>query len=384
MSNSYKFQNMSINSHIQGNRKNKFGSIKGILLASSFIITIAAIESCSLNGKPENETKVVHIALSGAGSTFANPIYSKMLDEYRAQTGIETSYQSIGSSGGITKLMNKSVDFGASDGFLSNDEMTMFGAPVVEFPTCLGAVVISYNLPGITDLKLSPDIIADIFLGKITKWNDPRIKAENKDVALTDQDITVVHRSDGSGTTYVFTDYLSKVSEEWKTKVGIARSPNWPKGLASNGNEGVSGTVKLTPGAIGYIELTYAKQKNIDFALIKNSSGKYIKASLESASKAANVDIPVDTRISITNSNVEDAYPISTFTWIIVYKEQSYNNRDKQQAEDLVKELNWMIHKDGQQYTQSLNYAPLPERAIAAAENVVKSITYGGQPVLQQ
>lgn len=371
-------------SQFQGIAKTNFNLFKGILITSAVLGSIISIESCSLNGKPGNDTPVAHVALSGAGSTFANPIYSKMIDQYRAKTGIETTYQSIGSSAGIKKLMSKSVDFGASDAFLSNDDMSMFTAPVVEFPTCLGAVVITYNLPGIGELKLPQDVLVDIFMGKITKWNDPRIKAENKDASLPDESITVVHRSDGSGTTYVFTDYLSKVSEEWKSKVGAAKSPSWPVGLSGNGNEGVAGTVKLTPGAIGYVELVYALQKYMDFALIRNSSGKYVKASLESTSAAANVDIPADTRISITNSNVANAYPISSFTWVILYKEQSYNNRDKQQAEDLIKELSWMVSTDGQQYTKGLNYAPLPDRAVAAAQTVLKSITFEGKPVMQE
>lgn len=357
--------------------------IKIIGIVSGIALSVAGIVSCNLNGKPGDSIPVVHTPLSGAGSTFANPIVTKWIDEYRTQTGIETSYQSVGSSEGIKRIMSKSVDFGASDAFLSNDDMTMFTSPVVEFPTCLGAVVITYNLAGITDLRLTPELITDIFLGKITRWNDERIKAENREAKLPDQPITVVHRSDGSGTTYVFTDYLSKVSDEWKAKVGIAKSPSWPLGMSGNGNEGVSGIIKLTPGAIGYVELTYAMQKFLDFALVKNASGMFIKPSLESVSYAANVDIPSDTRISITNSPQEGAYPISSFTWIILYKEQSYSGRTKEQAEDLVKELSWMINADGQQYTKPLFYAQLPPKALLAAENVLKSVTYEGQPILE-
>jgi len=350
-----------------------------LLSAASIIGTV----SCTLNGKPGNEAPYIsHSVITGAGSTFANPIYSKMQSEYCTKTGTPSSYQAIGSSGGIKKILNRSVDFGASDGFLSNDDMSMFTTPVVEFPTCLGAVVVSYNLPNIPDLKLTPDIIAGIFLGKITKWNDPLITSENKGAKLPDLAITIVHRSDGSGTTYVFTDYLSKVNTEWRTKIGTTRTVSWPVGVEGDGNEGVASVVKAVNGAVGYIELTYAMQKHVDFAQIKNSSGKYIKASLESTSLAANVDIPADTRISITNSSVADAYPISSFTWIIIYKEQFYNNRTKEEAIDLLKELSWMI-TDGQQYTSSLYYSPLPGKALAAAQNVLKSVTYQGMPVLK-
>jgi len=357
--------------------------LKHVFTALSSVLIIYNIVSCNLTGKPETNIAMNHTPLSGAGSTFANPIYTKMIDEYRGQTGVETVYQPIGSSAGIKKLMTKSVDFAGSDAYLSNDDMAMFTSPVVEFPTCIGAVVLSYNLPGIANLKLTGNIISDIFLGKITKWNDAKIKAENKDANLPDQAITVVHRWDGSGTTYVFTDYLSKVSDEWRTKVGTAKEPNWPVGVAGKGSEGVAENIRLTAGAIGYVELTYALQKFMDFALIKNSTGKYIKASLESVSLAADCDIPADTRVSITNSPVEGAYPISSFTWIMVYKEQSYNNRSTVQAQDLVYELNWMIHNNGQKYTGFLNYAPLPPKAVAAAEKVIKSVTYGGRVVLQ-
>jgi phosphate transport system substrate-binding protein len=354
-----------------------------LLIAFSVLFTIGFI-ACKLNGKPDNELPIQsHSVITGAGSSFANPIYSKMLSEFCTQTGIPTSYQAIGSSAGIKRLMSKSVDFGASDAFLSNDDMSMFTSSVVEFPTCLGAVVITYNLSGDSTLRLTSDILADIYLGKITKWNDPRIKEENKGLQLPDLAITVVHRADGSGTSYVFTDYLSKVNSEWRTKVGMAKLPNWPVGIEGDGNEGVASRVKSTPGAIGYVELVYALQKNITFALLKNASGKYIKASLESTSLAANVDIPADTRISITNSSVADAYPISSFTWVMLYKEQSYNDRSKLEAIDLVKELSWMI-TEGQQYTKALNYAPLPPKAIAAAKNVLASVTFAGTPVLKQ
>jgi phosphate transport system substrate-binding protein len=321
--------------------------------------------------------------LLGAGSTFGNPIYTKMFSDYGKTNGMQTNYQSIGSGGGIKQLMNKTVDFGASDAFLSDDDNSKCPAPVVEFPTCLGAVVLSYNLPGNPELKFTPEIISGIFMKTITKWNDAKIKAENAGVSLPDMDISVAHRSDGSGTTFIFTDYLSKISDDWKTKIGTGKSVNWPDGeLGGKGNEGVAGMVKQTPGTIGYIELTYALQNNMPFATVKNAAGNFIKPSIQSASLCANGDIPADTRISITNSSVADAYPISSFTWILLYKEQNYNNRSKDKATNLVKELWWMIH-EGQADAAPLNYAPLPPKAIAAAEGVLKSVTYGGQPVLQ-
>jgi len=321
--------------------------------------------------------------LLGAGSTFGYPIYSKMFSDYSAaNAGIQTNYQSIGSGGGIKQLMSKTVDFGASDAFLSDDDMTKAPAPVVQFPTCLGAVVVSYNLPGSPELKLTPDLLAGIFLGTITKWNDDKIKAENAGVDLPATDITVAHRSDGSGTSYIFTDYLSKVNADWKSKVGVGKSPNWPVGLGGKGNEGVAGVIKQTPGAIGYVELTYALQNQMAFASLKNAAGNFVKPSLESTSLCANGDIPADTRISIANSTVDQAYPISSFTWILLYKEQKYDNRSKEKATNLVKELWWMIH-DGQKDCNALNYAPLPTKAVAAAEAVLKSVTYDNQPILQ-
>ena len=352
------------------------------LVGVCFIISCCFLASCSLNGEANNDNASVRASISGAGSSFANPIYTKMIDEYRAKTGTETTYQSIGSSGGVKSIMNRTVDFGASDAFLNDDEMNMFPSSVVQFPTCLGAVVISYNLPGNPELKLTPEIISGIFLGSITNWNDSKIKAENPTIHMPDEKITVVHRADGSGTSYVFTDYLSKVSPEWKNTIGVSKTPKWPVGASGTGNEGVSGIIKLTPGAVGYIELTYAIPQNLGYALVKNSSGKYIKPTLESITSAANIDMPADARISITNTGVENGYPISSFTWVMIYMEQDYNNRSMIRAASMLKEFWWMVH-DGQQYTQPLNYAPLPPKAVVAAEKVLKSITYDGAQVLQ-
>lgn len=316
----------------------------------------------------------------GAGATFPYVLYSKMFDVYYKETGIKVNYQSIGSGGGIRQLKEKTVDFGASDAFLSDEQLKEYDSPVLHIPTCLGAVVITYNLLGNPELKLTPDVIADIFLGKIKKWNDPRIVSLNPGVKLPNMNITVVHRSDGSGTTFVFVDYLSKVSKEWKTKVGRGTSVAWPVGLGGKGNEGVSGLVKQVPGSLGYVELAYAKQNKLPTALVKNKKGKFIKPELSTITSAAKIEIPNDTRVSITDTDAEDGYPISSFTWILVYKEQNYKGRSFERAKQLVKLLWWIIHQ-GQNYTEPLDYAKLPPEVIKKAEAIIKSITYNGKPV---
>jgi len=356
--------------------------LKNIALAGVLAI---GLSSCGNAGNTADQSAAndADKQILGAGATFPYPLYSKMFSEYGKTSNIQTNYQSIGSGGGVKQIMNKTVDFGASDAFLSDADIAAMPAPVVEFPTCLGADVISYNLPGNPELKMTPDIIAGIFLRTITKWNDKMIAAENPGVSLPDMDISVAHRTDGSGTTFIFTDYLSKISADWKSKIGAGKSVNWPEGeLGGKGNEGVAGMIKQTPGTIGYIELAYAIQNNMSYAQVKNAAGNYIKPTIQSTSLCANGDIPADTRISITNSNVDQAYPISSFTWIILYKEQNYNNRSKDKATNLVKELWWMIH-EGQAQTAPLNYAPLPPKAVAAAEAVLKSVTFGGQPIQQ-
>jgi phosphate transport system substrate-binding protein len=361
----------------------KTSILKNLALAGALAIGLSSCGSGGNNTADANAASDADKQILGAGATFPYPLYSKMFSEYGKTSGIQTNYQSIGSGGGVKQIMNKTVDFGASDAFLSDSDIIKMPAPVVEFPTCLGSVVLTYNLPGNPELKFTPEIISGIFLRNITKWNDAKIKAENPGVTLPDMDITVAHRTDGSGTTFIFTDYLSKISDDWKTKIGKGKSVNWPEGeLGGKGNEGVAGMVKQTPGTIGYIELAYAMQNNMSVAQVKNAAGNYIKPSIQSTSLCANGDIPADTRISITNSNVADAYPISSFTWIIVYKEQNYNNRSKDKATNLMKELWWMIH-DGQAQNAPLNYGSLPPKAVAAAEAVLKSVTYGGQPVLQ-
>lgn len=321
--------------------------------------------------------------LLGAGATFPYVLYSKMFDAYYKETGVKVNYQSIGSGGGIRQLKEKTVDFGASDAFLSDEQLKEYDSPVLHIPICLGAVVLTYNLPGNPELKLTPDVIADIFLGKIKKWNDPRIVSLNPEVKLPNMNITVVHRSDGSGTTFVFVDYLSKVSQEWATKVGRGTSVAWPVGLGGKGNEGVTGLVKQIPGSIGYVELIYAKQNKLPIALVKNKSGKFIKPDLSTITLAGAVNIPEDTRVSITDTDAPDGYPISSYTWILVYKEQNYKNRSLDRAKQLVKLLWWMIH-DGQKYTEPLDYAKLPDNVVKLSEKIIKSITYNGKPIYKE
>jgi phosphate transport system substrate-binding protein len=320
--------------------------------------------------------------LLGAGSTFVYPLFSKMFSDYNAKTGIQVNYQSIGSGGGILQLTNKTVDFGASDGPLNDDQTAKIGAPVLHIPQASGAVVITYNLPGDNNnIALTPAIIADIFLGKIKTWNDPRIIAINKGVNIPAFPILVAHRSDGSGTTNIFTNYLSKVSDEWKTKVGSGGAVNWPAGLGGKGNEGVAGLVKQTPGAIGYVELIYALQNKMDYAKVQNLKGKFIVPSLASVTAAGNVKLPDDSKIFITNTDAADGYPISGFTWVIIYKEQNYGGRSKERANQLLKLIWWNIHQ-GQAFAAPLNYAPLSAEALKVAEKILKSATYAGKTIL--
>lgn len=321
--------------------------------------------------------------LLGAGSTFIYPLYSKQFSEYNKKTGLQVNYQSIGSGGGILQLTNKTVDFGASDGPLNEEQTKKMGAPVLHIPMASGAVVITYNLPGNNNLiNLTPDIIADIFLGKITKWNDPRIISLNKGVSIPAFPILVAHRSDGSGTTAIFTNYLSKVSPEWAKSVGAGGAVNWPVGLGGKGNEGVSGIVKQTPGAIGYVELIYALQNKMDYAKVRNKKGSFIIPSLASVTAASNVALPADSKIFLTDSDAKDGYPISGFTWAIIYKEQDYNARSAARAKEVVDLLWWTIH-EGQKFATPLNYAPLSKQALAVAEKILKSATYKGKPIIK-
>ncbi len=311
-------------------------------------------------------------SLNGAGATFPYPIYSKWFDEYqKAKPDLRINYQSIGSGGGIRQITERTVDFGASDGPMTNQQQFKVDGKILHIPTVLGAVVPAYNLKGVEDLKLSGPVLADIFLGKITRWTDPSIKTLNPEAALPDAPITVVHRADGSGTTYCFVDYLAKVSPEWKSKVGVGTAVNWPVGLGGKGNEGVSGFVKQTPASIGYVELIYAKQNDIAYASVRNKAGKFVKASVESvtsAAAAAAKNMPKDYRVSITDASGEAAYPISTFTWLLVYQKNTAGK-----GAVLKDFLRWML-KDGQAMTAPLGYAPLPDAVNAMVAKTVETI----------
>jgi phosphate transport system substrate-binding protein len=321
--------------------------------------------------------------LLGAGATFPQPLYSKMFDAYYQQYKVKINYQGIGSGGGINQLTKKTVDFGATDAFMTGKELTEAGTTVIHIPTCLGAVVVTYNLPGNPKLNFTPDVIADIFLGKITKWNDPKIAAANTGVKLPNLPVSVVNRADGSGTTYVFTDYLTKISKEWKEKIGAGKTVNWPAGqIGQKGNPGVAGFVSQTPGAVGYVELIYATQNKMAYGNVKNKTGKFIEPTLKAVSAAANVKIPDDTNVSLTNTDAVDGYPISGFTWIIFYKEQSYGGKAKERAEALAKLLLWTVN-EGQKYVEPLQYAPLSKEAQAKANKLVRTITFNGAPLLK-
>ena len=321
------------------------------------------------------------ITLQGAGATFPNPLYQKWVSEYgKLHPNIRIDYQSIGSGGGIKQIQEQTVDFGASDAPMSDADLKAAPSEIVHIPTVLGAVVVTYNVASITQpLRLSPEVVADIFLGKVKKWDDARLKQDNPEVTLPAADITTVHRSDGSGTTYVFTDYLSKVSPEWKEKVGTDKSPKWPVGQGGKGNEGVTGQIKQQPNTIGYVELAYAVQNKLPAALIKNASGKFVEASIDAvtaAAAAASAQTPDDLRVSITNAAGDTVYPISSYTYILAYKDQK--NADKGKA--LVDFLWWAIH-DGEKFAKDLQYSPLPAEIVTRAEAKINSITSGGKPL---
>ncbi len=322
------------------------------------------------------------VELIGAGATFPYPLYSKMFDVYHKEHGAKINYQAIGSGGGIRQLTNKTVDFGGSDAIMSDKDLQEAGAPVLHIPTCAGAVVVTYKLAGDPELKFTPDVIVDIFLGKIKKWNDTRISAMNPGVKLPDTDITVVHRSDGSGTTAIFSSYLSKVSPEWKEKVGAGPSLNWPAGLGGKGNPGVAGLVQQTPGSFGYVELIYALQNKMPYGLIKNKKGNLVKPTIASTSLAANTALPDDMKVDLTDTDAAEGYPISGLTWILVYKEQNYANKTGEKAKALVNLLRWMTH-EGQKYAEPLHYAPLSKAAVGKADKLIMSITFKDMPIMK-
>jgi phosphate transport system substrate-binding protein len=323
-------------------------------------------------------------ALTGAGATFPNPIYTKWFDAYNKKTGVQINYQSIGSGGGIKQYTEGTVDFGASDGPMNDEQLQAVGGHVIHVPTVMGAVVLTWNLPALGDKQLHFDgaSIADIYLGKLTKWNDKRLVALNPGVSLPNEDIIVVHRSDGSGTSYIFTDYLSKVSGEWKDKVGKATSVNWPVGLGGKGNEGVTQQVKQTEGALGYVELIYAIANKLPYGQVKNAAGALVNPSLESVTEAAasaKFDKNTDFRVSISNAPGQGAYPISSFTWLLVRPDM----KDAAKGKAMKDFLAWMITPDAQAMAAELSYAPLPKEVTALIKDRIQTLKAGGKTLAE-
>lgn len=320
--------------------------------------------------------------LSGAGATFPLPFYNVIFENFAEKNGDAVAYGAIGSGGGVRNMRDKIVDFAGSDAFLSDKEMAEMD-PVIHIPTCMGAVVVAYNLDGVGELNLSGEVIADIFANKIKKWNDPRLVGMNPNVTLPDADIIPVYRSDGSGTTFVFTDYLTKVSPNWAAEYGTGKSVNFPAGQAAKGNPGVAGVISQTKNTIGYVGSEYAFAQKIPFARIKNTKGEFVLPTAESISAAASGTIPADTRTSITDADAPGAYPISCFTWMIIYKEQNYSGRSKEQAVATLDLLNYILSDEAQSITSEIHYAPLPEKAKELSAKNLKTITYDGAAILQ-
>jgi len=359
------------------NSMNFMRSGRGALALAAFA-SLAAL--ASLTAMPASADAQ---ELTGAGATFPFPIYSKWFDAYASKTGIRINYQSIGSGGGIRQISEHTVDFGASDGPMSDEELSRAPAPLIHIPTVMGAVAVVYNLPDLKGkMKLDAATMGGIFLGRITRWNDPRIAALNPGVKLPGSSILVVHRSDGSGTTYVFSDYLSAVSPVWSKRVGKGKSLSWPVGLGAKGNEGVAGQVKQMPGAIGYVELAYAKQNHLPMAAIRNRAGRFVLPSIEGTTAAAagvakTLSADTDFRVSIVNAPGADAYPISSFTWLLLYQQQS----DRRKGKQLLDFIWWAVH-EGEAYAAKLDYAPLPARVVSLIEKKLHTVTYEGAPLL--
>ena len=356
--------------------------MRALKVTALMLLAVACAKENASNSSTASSTATTSgsVDLTGAGATFPYPIYSKWFSDYAAQKGVKINYQSIGSGGGIRQLSEETVDFGASDSPMSDDEMSKAkGGPVLHIPTVLGADVVTYNVPGVTaPLKLTPEVIAGIFSGNIKKWNDTRIASLNSGVTLPSSDILVVHRSDGSGTTYIFTDYLSTAVPSWKASIGKGKEVKWPVGIGAKGNEGVAGQVKQTPGAIGYVELAYAKQNNLPIAAVRNQAGQFVVASVAGVTAAAagvakSLPENTDYRLSIVNAPGADSYPISSFTWLLVYKQQ----KDAAKGQKLVDFLNWAL-TEGEQSASSLDYAPLPTDMAAKVKARVATVSLSG------
>ncbi|NLJ11250.1 MAG: phosphate ABC transporter substrate-binding protein PstS [Treponema sp.] len=351
----------------------------GALMFGGFVFAQGENDGASAQTSGPSEAK----ELTGAGASFPAVLYSKWFSEYYKLTGVQVNYQAIGSGGGIKSISDMTVDFGATDGIMTDEQLAAAkGGEIVHIPTTIGAVVPTYNIPELANsqetLKFTPETISGIFLGEIKTWNDPKLVADNPSLKTISKDIVVAHRSDGSGTTNIFTSYLKAVSESWAQKVGAGNSVQWPVGLGGKGNEGVAGVVKQTPYSIGYVELAYANQNKLPAGQVKNKSGKFITPNMKTASLAAQgVTLPDDMKVMLVNSSNPDAFPIVGFTWLLVYTKQT----DAAKAPALARMLWWAIH-DGQQYCEALDYAPLPADAVKKAEVLIKKITINGKQAL--
>ncbi|MBO5848655.1 MAG: phosphate ABC transporter substrate-binding protein PstS [Bacteroidales bacterium] len=353
--------------------------MKKILLSIVTLTFAIVLASC---GSKTNDNSRKSQELSGAGATFPLPFYNAVFEQFAETKGDAVAYGGIGSGGGVRNLRDKIVDFASSDAFLTEKEMADMN-PVIHIPTCMGAVVLAYNLEGVEELRLTGEIIADIFAGNIKMWNDERIKSLNPQALLPNEAIIPVFRSDGSGTTFVFTDYLTKVSQMWASKFGAGKSVNFPVGQAAKGNPGVASVIKQTRNSIGYVGSEYAFAQKIAYAKIQNSNGEFVAPSSASISAAASGEIPNDTRTSITNSAAKGAYPISTFTWMIIYKEQNYSDRSKEQAMATLDLIQYILSDEAQKITAFVHYAPLPTKAKEISLDNLKTVTYNGEAILQ-
>ena len=344
----------------------------------TLVIAIAMVSCGGNSNKNGREAQ----ELSGAGATFPLPFYNVVFEQFGQVNGDQVAYGGIGSGGGVRNLRDKIVDFAGSDAYLSDKEMAEM-APVVHIPTCMGAVVFAYNLDGVDELKLTGELVADIFAGEVKMWNDARLAELNPDAKLPNEPIIPVYRSDGSGTTFVFTDYLTKVSPMWASKYGVGKSVNFPSGQAAKGNPGVAGVIKQTKNTIGYVGSEYAFAQKIPYAFVQNQKGEYILPSSATISAAASGEIPTDTRTSITNADAYGAYPISTFTWMIIYKEQNYSDRTKEQAIATLDLLKYILSDEAQNITSEVHYAPLPAKAKELSMTNLKAVTYDGVSIMQ-
>ena len=353
--------------------------MKKIIQSVMTLVIAIAMVSCSGNSNKDGREAQ---ELSGAGATFPLPFYNVVFEQFGQVNGDQVAYGGIGSGGGVRNLRDKIVDFAGSDAYLSDKEMAEM-APVVHIPTCMGAVVVAYNLDGVDELKLTGELVADIFAGEVKMWNDARLAELNPGVKLPNEPIIPVYRSDGSGTTFVFTDYLTKVSPMWASKYGAGKSVNFPSGQAAKGNPGVAGVIKQTKNTIGYVGSEYAFAQKIPYAFVQNQKGEYILPSSATISAAASGEIPTDTRTSITNADAAGAYPISTFTWMIIYKEQNYSDRTKEQAMATLDLLKYILSDEAQGITSEVHYAPLPAKAKELSMTNLKTVTYDGVSIMQ-